>query len=128
MAIFHFTITADRGDMRKVLSNQKFIIEQLLEIKKDMAKTKAEFDEQMQRIEAAQAESAESISNVADDIRRLTEGLTPTGGLTEEEATDLFTKISTTADRAEQTAQQLKSIADQTPENNDEQPSDEEPA
>lgn len=81
-----------------------------------MAKTKQEFDEQLQRIQTAQAQSAESVSNIADDIRRLTEGLTPTGGLTEAEATELFDKISLTADNAEQAAQQLKGIADQTPE------------
>lgn len=96
---------------RKVLSK----LDQIIEI---MAKSKADFDAQLTRIEQGNAQIADSLTNVADDVRRLTEGMTPTGGLTEAEATEIFDSLAAKADTLDSIAQQIKALADQTPEPN----------
>lgn len=57
-----------------------------------------------------------SLTNLADDVRRLTEGMTPTGGLSEAEATEVFAALESKATQIEAVATQIRELADQTPE------------
>lgn len=80
-----------------------------------MAK-KQDFDQLNERFNASHTAISESLANVAGDVRRLTEGMTPTGGLTEAEATEVFTALDAKATQIETIASQIRSLADQTPE------------
>jgi hypothetical protein len=77
---------------------------------------KTDFDALSQRFDASHTAISESLTNLADDVRRLTEGLTPTGGLTEAEATEVFSALEQKANQIEDIASQIRSLADQTPE------------
>ena len=71
MAIFHFTITADRADMRKVLSNQRFILEKLLEIQNTMAtfqEIRTEFDSLKTAISEERQQILDKIQELEDTI------------------------------------------------------------
>lgn len=100
MAFIELKFFADRSDIRKLLSHQKFIIEQLLEIKNTMA-TKAEFQQ-------ALADVSSALDNIGDDITRLTDQLAA-GNLSESDEQEIFTELRSLADRAH-------SIAGRTPE------------
>lgn len=80
-----------------------------------MAKTKQDFDALSERLAASHIAISESLTNLADDVRRLTEGMTPTGGLTEAEATEVFGAIEAKATQMEGVAAQIRALADQTP-------------
>jgi methyl-accepting chemotaxis protein len=80
-----------------------------------MAK-KTDFDQLTERFNASHTAISESLANVADDVRRLTEGMTPSGGLTEAEATEVFSALDAKASQIEDIATQIRSLADQTPE------------
>lgn len=92
------------------------IISKLIKIEADMAKSKTDFDALSARFEASHIEISDALTNVADDVRRLTEGLTPTGGLTEAEATEVFDAIEAKAIQIEAVAVQVRALANQTPE------------
>lgn len=85
-------------------------------ILENMAKSKQDFDALSERLGASHTAIAESLTNLADDVRRLTEGLTPAGGLTEAEATEVFTALEAKAVQIETVASQIRALADQTPE------------
>lgn len=112
MAFFSLTISGNFDDiekkLNKILSNQTFIIH-------NMSK-KSDFDALTARLEASHTAISESLTNLADDVRRLTEGMTPTGGLTEAEATEVFSALEAKATQIEDVAAQIRSLADQTPE------------
>lgn len=93
---------------KKVISKLDLILE-------TMAK-KTDFDALNERFAASHTAISESLTNLADDVRRLTEGMTPTGGLTEEEATEVFTALEQKAVQIEGVATQIRALADQTPE------------
>jgi fructose-1,6-bisphosphatase len=117
MALITFNIRADRSDIRKLLSHQKFIIEQLLEIKNNMA-TKAEFQQ-------ALADVTSALDNIAADITRLTDQLA-TGNLSDADEQEVFDQLRAVADRA-------RTIADTTvdpevPPTEPETPTEETPA
>jgi methyl-accepting chemotaxis protein len=99
---------------KKVLSKLDLILE-------TMAK-KTDFDQLTERFNASHTAISESLANVADDVRRLTEGMTPTGGLTEAEATEVFSALDAKASQIEDIATQIRSLADQTPEPETPQP------
>lgn len=84
-------------------------------ILENMAKSKADFDQLAARLTAAQGGIADSLANLAEDVRNLTEGMTPTGGLTEAEATEVFSSLDNTATQMETIAAQIRTLADQTP-------------
>lgn len=94
--------------LNKILSNQTFIIN-------NMSK-KTDFDALTERFNASHTAISESLTNLADDVRRLTEGMTPTGGLTEAEATEVFSTLEAKATQIESVASQIRALADQTPE------------
>lgn len=100
MALFHFSVKSDRSDIRKMLSHQKFIIEQLLKIKQDMP-TKAEFS-------ALAQELRDAFLNISNDITRLTDQLAA-GGMTDAEEAEVLEEFRTLAADA-------KALADRTPE------------
>lgn len=112
MSIITINVNADldavNKKLNKILSNQTFIIH-------NMAK-KSDFDALSERLAAAHTEISDSLTNLADDVRRLTEGMTPTGGLTEAEATEVFSALEAKATQIEAVAAQIRSLADQTPE------------
>lgn len=95
------------------------IIKLLRELKilniENMAKTKQDFDALTERLNASHTAISESLTNLADDVRRLTEGMTPTGGLTEAEATEVFSALEQKATQIESVATQIRALADQTP-------------
>lgn len=93
------------------LINQKLDL-----ILQNMAKSKQDFDALSERLSASHTAISESLTNLADDVRRLTEGLTPTGGLTEAEATAVFDSLEAKAVQIETVAAQIRALADQTPE------------
>lgn len=93
---------------KKVLSKLDLILE-------TMSK-KTDFDALNERFAASHTAISESLTNLADDVRRLTEGMTPTGGLTEAEATEVFSALTQKADQIESVATQIRALADQTPE------------
>ena len=105
----HIHVHGDTAKLDTIITQNQNIIE-------IMAKTKADFDQQLARIEAGHTAIAESLANVADDVRRLTEGMTPTGGLTEAEATEIFDSVSLKADAIDALATQIRELADKTPE------------
>ncbi len=80
-----------------------------------MAK-KTDFDALNERFNASHTAISESLTNLADDVRRLTDGMTPTGGLSEAEATEVFSALEAKATQIETIASQIRSLADQTPE------------
>lgn len=103
-------IHGDENEILKLLRELK-----ILNIE-NMAKTKQDFDALNERLSASHTAISESLTNLADDVRRLTEGMTPTGGLTEEEATEVFAGIEDKANKIEDAATKIKALADQTPE------------
>lgn len=112
MSLVTININADLDEvikkLNKILSNQTFIIQ-------NMAK-KSDFDALNERLAASHTAISESLTNLADDVRRLTEGLTPAGGLTEAEATEVFSALEAKATQIEDVASQIRALADQTPE------------
>lgn len=111
MSIVTININADLEEvnkkLNKILSNQTFIIN-------NMSK-KQDFDALTERLNASHTAISESLTNLADDVRRLTEGMTPTGGLTEAEATEVFSALEQKATQIESVATQIRALADQTP-------------
>lgn len=91
------------------------IISKLIKIETEMSK-KTDFDALSARLEASHLAISESLTNLADDVRRLTEGMTPTGGLSEAEATEVFEALEAKATQIEAVATQIRALADQTPE------------
>lgn len=87
-----------------------------------MAKSKSDFDALSQRLAASHTEISNALDNLAEDVRRLTEGMTPTGGLTEAEATEVFSAIEEKATQMEAVAAQIRALADQTPEPTEPEP------
>lgn len=93
--------------LNKIISNQTFIIN-------NMSK-KSDFDALNERLAASYTNISESLTNLAEDVRRLTEGMTPTGGLSEAEATEVFNTLDQKATQIEAVASQIRALADQTP-------------
>lgn len=118
MSIVTININANLDEvtkkLNKIISNQTFIIN-------NMSK-KTDFDALTARLDASHTEISESLTNLADDVRRLTEGMTPTGGLTEAEATEVFDALESKATQIEAVASQIRALADQTPEPPTEEP------
>lgn len=110
----HANLDEVEKKLNKIISHQTFIIN-------NMAK-KQDFDALNERFSASHTAISESLTNLADDVRRLTEGLTPTGGLTEQEATEVFSSLEQKAEQIEAVAAQIRALADQTPETPTEEP------
>lgn len=112
MSIITINVNADLDQVTKkldkIISNQKFIIN-------NMAKSKQDFDALSERLTASHTAISKSLTNLADDVRRLTEGMTPTGGLSEAEATEVFDALDQKASQIESVASQIRALADQTP-------------
>ena len=87
-------------DIRKVLANQKFILQELLNLRRDMAKASDD-------IRAAIDEIKDAAQNISADIDRLASQAE--GGLTAEEATGFVEELRTVGT-------QLRAVADKNPE------------
>lgn len=118
MSLITINVHADLDEvekkLNKIISNQTFIIN-------NMAK-KTDFDALNERFAASHTAISDSLTNLAEDVRRLTEGMTPTGGLTEQEATEVFTALEQKASQIESVASKIRALADQTPEPPEPQP------
>lgn len=105
--------------VKAIQAEESQIINLLKELKiinlEHMAKTKQDFDALTERLNASHTAIADSLTNLADDVRRLTEGTTPVGGLTEAEATEIFDSLEQKATQIEGVATQIRALADQTP-------------
>ena len=86
MGFIDIKVFADRADIRKVLANQKFILQELLNLRKDMAKASDD-------IRAAIDEIKDAAQNISADIDRLASQAE--GGLTAEEATGFVEELRT---------------------------------
>lgn len=110
MSLITINVHADLDEidkkLNKIISNQTFIIN-------NMSK-KTDFDALTARLDASHTAISESLTNLADDVRRLTEGMTPTGGLSEAEATEVFAALESKAAQIEAVATQIRELADQT--------------
>ena len=113
MGFIDIKVFADRADIRKVLANQKFILQELLNLRKDMAKASDD-------IRAAIDEIKDAAQNISADIDRLASQAE--GGLTAEEATGFVEELRTVGT-------QLRAVADKNPEEPEipEEPQPEEP-
>jgi methyl-accepting chemotaxis protein len=113
MGFIDIKVFADRADIRKVLANQKFILQELLNLRKDMAKASDD-------IRAAIDEIKDAAQNISADIDRLASQAE--GGLTAEEATGFVEELRTVGT-------QLRAVADKNPEEPEipEEPIPEEP-
>ena len=100
MGFIDIKVFADRADIRKVLANQKFILQELLNLRKDMAKASDD-------IRAAIDEIKDAAQNISADIDRLASQAE--GGLTAEEATGFVEELRTVGT-------QLRAVADKNPE------------
>lgn len=87
-------------DLKEVSSDAKKILHEVLNIKQIVMATKEQF-------QAAFDQMTSSIDNIAADIQKLT-GQLQTGGLSEADENEILAQLQAKAD-------QLKSIADQTP-------------
>ena len=113
MGFIDIKVFADRADIRKVLANQKFILQELLNLRRDMAKASDD-------IRAAIDEIKDAAQNISADIDRLASQAE--GGLTAEEATGFVEELRTVGT-------QLRAVADKNPEEPEipEEPQPEEP-
>lgn len=94
MAFIELKFFADRSDIRKLLSHQKFIIEQLLEIKNQQNQMAQELNALVDRLETA-------LTNIRQDIQDIKNGLPSQGGLTPEQTEALKSRLQTVVSGAE---------------------------